>query len=161
MTSMDVPRWMDDVISRARFAPYLAATGGDVDAALRMYARNAEIAAAFVYPLHHVEVALRNRLDRRLAEHYGSTTWWTAAPLSPAGQHMIAEAKSGGGTHAGRAPVPGDIVAALNFGFWVSLLGSRYHRTLCGCPHCGSSFRAPPAATSIETSTRSGCSATA
>lgn len=73
---------------------------------------------------------LRNRLDRRLAEHYGSTTWWTAAPLSPAGQHMIAEAKSGGGTHAGRAPVPGDIVAALNFGFWVSLLGSRYHRTL-------------------------------
>lgn len=67
-----VPDWVDDVISPARFAPYLRATSGDARAAIRLYDWNSVIAAAFVHPLHYVEVALRNGLHRRLCARFGS-----------------------------------------------------------------------------------------
>lgn len=54
-------------LSAARLSTYLAACGGDLDDAIALYAWNGEIAGAFWEHLGHLEVALRNTLDARLA----------------------------------------------------------------------------------------------
>lgn len=41
------PDWIRDALSQARFAPYLAKTGGDIDTAIRLYWWNIDISAAF------------------------------------------------------------------------------------------------------------------
>lgn len=103
---------------------------GDAVAAMELYAFNSEVAAAFVHPLHHVEVALRNRMHGRLAVLFGSDAWWDSAPLSDAGRRMLVTAKADLRTRREQRHLPDDMVAALSLGFWVSLLGGRYHRSL-------------------------------
>jgi hypothetical protein len=59
------------LISRPRLGPYLAASGGDLEAGLRLYAWNLEASCAFAGALQFLEVVLRNAMDGRLAAHYG------------------------------------------------------------------------------------------
>lgn len=125
-----IPRWVHDAISPARFEPYLRATAGDVEAAIVRYEWNSVAAAAFVHPLHYVEVALRNRMHWRLCEHLGSETWWTGARLKPVSERMIQEAKASLRPRGMRAETPDDVVAKLGLGFWVALLSTTYHDQL-------------------------------
>ena len=80
------------------------------------------MSAAFYGPLQGLEVALRNAMHRQLTERYGAA-WYDnpAAGLDRGCLDRIANAKTEG-ERAGRAPSPPRIVAALSFGFWVSLL---------------------------------------
>lgn len=124
------PAWVARTLSKPRFAPYLAASGNDPSAALRLYWWNLDISAAFHVPLHSIELALRNTLHHRLRTTYERADWWSSAPLTEHGQRKVAEAReslSRLGTHGRCAD---DLVAQLSFGFWVSLLSSTYHRTL-------------------------------
>lgn len=126
----EVPGWVRDALSRARFAPYLCATGGGVEAAIAFYEANSVVAAAFVHPLHYLEVTLRNTLHRRLSEHFDSPTWWTYAQLNRVGEKMLRDTKSALRPRAHGTESPDDIVAKLNLGFWVALVSSQYHDRL-------------------------------
>lgn len=64
------PEWIREVLSTPRFAPYLARTNGDVEAAIRLYWWNVEISAAFCTPLHCLELALRNAMHERLRTRF-------------------------------------------------------------------------------------------
>src|SRR5437763_4260387 len=84
------PAWVAGVLSLPRLAPYLNASCGDADAAMRLYWWNVEISAAFFGPLHCVELALRNALHARLAARFGRPDWWATAPLNQPASDTVA-----------------------------------------------------------------------
>jgi hypothetical protein len=118
------------VLSDARFAPYLVAAHGDADTAIELYTWNLDASAAFLVPLHWTETALRNAMHERLCAMTGQPDWWTSAPLDLGGQAKVREARTTLHRLGKDADNPNSVVAELTFGFWVSLLGRRYHRTL-------------------------------
>ena len=63
-----VDRDFEVAISLERFARYLNWTGGDHDRALELYALNTRLSEALYTPLQMLEVALRNRVHKVLAE---------------------------------------------------------------------------------------------
>lgn len=124
-----IPPWVEQVLSGPRFAPYLV-TAGDVEAAIALYRWNVEVAAAFVVPLHWVETAARNGMHARLVRYFGVEHWWDVAPLDHDGRRKVADATKTLQRRRKDPTIADAVVAELNFGFWVSLLAGRYHRTL-------------------------------
>ena len=110
-------------LSRERLGTYLDAAGGDRKGAIELYAWHTAVSAAFYGPLQGLEVTLRNAILRRLAERYGET-WYDNpdAGLDRGAVERIASARTEL-ARDGHGDAPPRIVAALSFGFWVSLLG--------------------------------------
>lgn len=110
-------------LSPERMATYIAVAGGDREKAMRLYAWNTAVSAAFYGPLQYLEVTARNAMHEQLSTVYGPD--WYDNPkcgLDAGAINRIAGAK----TDLGREGYPVDpphVVAALAFGFWVSLLG--------------------------------------
>lgn len=124
------------LLSRPRLDRYRADTGGDLDAALALYAWNLQVSAAFFESLHYLEVALRNTIDEALTTWAATTLnaaqpWYRdpAVPLNPATRKVVATAVSHA-TADGRPELPGRVLAELSLGFWWSLLAAGYNRTL-------------------------------
>lgn len=115
---------LETALSPERFATYLAAAGGDRARAVRLYTWNTAISAAFYGPLQALEVTLRNGFHRHLAAQYGAA-WYDdpAVGLDHGCQKRLDQAKRELG-RSGYVIDPPHVVAALSFGFWVSLLGS-------------------------------------
>lgn len=115
---------LEEVFSRERMQTYLQFAQGDPEAALRHYARNVQLGAAFHGPLQALEVALRNAMHARLAARYGGR-WFTdpAAGLDRHARDIIAGALDRGAA----TPSPGQFVASMSLGFWVRLLGRGGH----------------------------------
>jgi hypothetical protein len=113
------------IASSERMEPYVIACGGDQAAAVRLYAWNIRVSAAFHGPLGCLEVACRNAMHYQLAGLFGREDWWDAASLQLhySGQRTVAYAKQEVQRRHG-AMSAGRMVAELPFGFWVSLLGS-------------------------------------
>src|SRR5450759_3943773 len=73
MTSASQPISQPDLerlFSAERLSTYLAHCDGDFAAAVELYRWNSAITAAFWEPIGHLEVALRNTLDDRLAARH-------------------------------------------------------------------------------------------
>lgn len=114
-------------ISEPRFGAYLYKGGGDVEYALSLYLYNARLAKAFLYPLHVVEVTLRNAIDQYLVSRYG-INWphenaFRDGVLSDPGRANLDKAVTRAGAGASR----GQIVSELTFDFWSNLLRPEYH----------------------------------
>jgi hypothetical protein len=124
------PPWITEALSAPRFTPYLVAVGGDSAAAMRLYWWNVEVSEAFFVSLHWVETAFRNALHDRLRRYFGTEHWWDVAPLHHDGRAKVVAARQTSRMIAKHPGSADPVVAELSFGFWVSLLGSRYHRTI-------------------------------
>lgn len=128
---MDEPKWIKHALSHARFAPYLNAKDGDLDAAIRLYWWNVDVSAAFYTPLHCLEVAVRNAMHTRLGTHFGRVGWWHAIRLRENGQLLVREAeRKVRRRRDGSSGCADDLVTELSFGFWVSLVSRTYDREL-------------------------------
>ncbi len=125
-------------------APYLDMAGGDRHAALSVYEWSGHMAAAAFEDVGHLEVLLRNTLDRCLREHYREDTSgipWFLMPV-PGGEYVgeavgfVRQRLRGNTT---RFPAPREtrdqIVAGLTFGFWSGLVGARYEQLWRECLH--------------------------
>ncbi|WP_131739095.1 hypothetical protein [Actinomadura roseirufa] len=127
------PTWLHQALSAARFGPYVASSGGDVERASRLYQWNVEVSAAFYVPLHWLEIALRNALNERLRAAYGREDWWDRAPLVQGGRTKVDQAlknaRRNSRREGSRSFAPDDVVAELSFGFWVGLLSRKNDRT--------------------------------
>jgi hypothetical protein len=126
---------IEPYLSRERLVPYRTAVGNDLDAALRLYEWNAQVGAAFLEVLGHVEIVLRNALDQQLhswhASH-GLPRQWYHDPLVLLDNHRHEDVRIALERlrRDGKAETPGRVVAELPFGFWRFLLGKRYQNTL-------------------------------
>jgi hypothetical protein len=115
---------LETSLSPERMATYFTATGGDPEKAFYLYTWNTAVSAAFYGPLQGLEVALRNAMHRELAIVYGQD--WYDNPkcqLDAKGHERVNSAKRDLEKGDYRIDPP-HVVAALSFGFWVSLLGS-------------------------------------
>lgn len=136
--------WVEHWLSAARFATYLAATGGDRARALRLYEWNVRVSGALFHDLAHLEIALRNAYDRALRTA-GGPVWtdpasnvFASPPGSRAGRpdahevfrRQIAEARVNAGRACRTHPAHGDVVAQLPFGFWRYLSAKAHEKTL-------------------------------
>ncbi|HEX3466445.1 MAG TPA: Abi family protein [Candidatus Elarobacter sp.] len=122
------------MIGTDRFAPYLAAAGNRLDA-LRLYAWNTAIAAAFLGPISVIEVGLRNAISDRLRAAYG-TTWYDdpaflALDPTPRTRNNIDTAKNRIARAVPARPITeGRVVAEMYLSFWAYLLRPALNRTL-------------------------------
>ena len=109
-------------LSPERLRPYLRATLGDRQEAVRLHVRNTALSAAFYGPLQGLEVTLRNALHRQLVKRYGPA-WYdnprTALDRGAVERVRAARSEQGRPRHGAHSL----IVATLSFGFWISLLG--------------------------------------
>lgn len=115
---------VEDSLSTERFGTYLQATEQDGDAALKLYTWNTAVSAAFYGPLQALEIALRNSMHRELSKVYGESWYLEPGAGLDAGcndriHEVIRDLK-----RSRYATDPPHVVAAMSFGFWVSLLGS-------------------------------------
>jgi Abi-like protein len=122
-------------LSEPRFRGFKKAVASqDHESAVALYMWNADISAAFLGVLHHIEVLLRNAIDRQFpptdAGHVASIcnagVWLTdPAILEDRGREKVNDA-IGRLASENRKPTRGRLVASLTFGFWTALFAGRY-----------------------------------
>ena len=121
-------RALSATISKERFATYLRIGRGDRRRALQLYAYNAALGSAFHGPLQALEVTLRNAVhDAMTASHNG---FWFDGPLIRDAEREAIDKATKSLQREGKPRTPGDVVAALNLGFWVALFKRKYDATL-------------------------------
>ncbi len=115
---------LEAALSVARLGTYLEATGQDRQRAICLHVWNTDISAAFYGPLQTLEIALRNAMHRNLGRRYGAT-WYDhgGAGLDSGALNRVKMVRTEISRN-GHEACPPRIVAALSFGFWISLLGS-------------------------------------
>ena len=132
--------WVKTFLSAPRFKAYVRDCEGDEAVALTLYWWTIDASAAFYPPLSIFEVILRNALHEELTFHYARPEWWTVARPAGDGAHLIASAQRKLTWTCGHTPTADDVVAAMSFGFWVSLL-SRSNEELMWRPALYRAFR--------------------
>ena len=153
MSSIDV-HIVAQRLTVARLGSYLHETGGNVEAAIRLYDWNTSAASALYEDLGRLEVVFRNAVDDALAR-YGATKgwsgrWYQRVQLFPGrhGSRARDDVESArwraerGGT---RSDTHGKVIAELSFGFWRYLCEPPYLTSLW-VPAVASAFPRHPAA---------------
>jgi Abi-like protein len=125
-----VNRWLGE----ARFRPYLKATRDSHERAVALYRWNAEVSAAFLELICHLEVMMRNAIDRQFPPtdpaaplSILSADVWLCDPaiLTDESREKVNDAIAR--LQRGRKPpTRARVVAALSFGFWQALFSSVY-----------------------------------
>lgn len=98
----------------------------------RLYIYNARITKELLVDIGHLEVLLRNAIDRALSTTYG-VNWFLSTripPLTHQAQKSINKARQR--THQTISPpaLPGKIIADLSFDFWRFLFTRTYQSTV-------------------------------
>lgn len=113
-------------LSEARFAPYLMSAGFNKHYAFSLYLYNARLSKAFLYPLHILEVTLRNRMSDIFSIHFGEKWYVDRAFRSGLTEESLDALDRG--TRRAKRPNKEDIVATLTFDFWSNLFRPEYDR---------------------------------
>jgi hypothetical protein len=126
-------------LSTPRLTKYMGRSGLILDAALSLYERNGRLSEAFHTPLQCLEVCIRNHMNRYLDTAFGLN--WFRNDVPPFEREAILKLNKAMDdverTH--RRLNQGNVVAELNFGFWVTILGRQYEETLWR-PHFSNIF---------------------
>jgi hypothetical protein len=108
---------------------------------MALYAWNAQIAAAFMYPLHFCEVMIRNAVSEVLTVLYGFQWPWDqgfllslpdpagAKPFKPRQAVLAARFKAEQSAKDG-APSTDKAIAEMSFAFWESMFTARFDHGL-------------------------------
>ena len=115
-------------LSRPRLHVYERAAGYKPDRAIRLYLWNVAIGQSFHFPLHCLEIALRNRIAEVLLTEFGKHWWRDAQARHIFSSRSCEEIKKVVRRLRRQKAKPStdDVVAGLSFGFWVSVLAPRY-----------------------------------
>jgi hypothetical protein len=121
------PSDLERLFSAERLSTYIAHCAGDFAAAVEMYRWNAAITAAFWEPIGHLEVALRNTLDDRLAARHRRHGWPGSWLDDPAGELPDRARLDIAGARdrvrqKGKSASDGQTISELSFGFWRFLI---------------------------------------
>ncbi|EPD0902665.1 Abi family protein [Yersinia enterocolitica] len=112
-------------LSSPRFRPYLIHAGFNRQYAFNLYLYNARLSKSFLYPLHILEISLRNRMNAVFTNQFGKD-WPIDASFT---SNLTPESLTSLTTAIGRAKTQttDSIVSTLNFDFWSNLLRDEYH----------------------------------
>jgi hypothetical protein len=128
--------WVNEWLSEPRFKTYSDATGGDEGRAFDLYVWNGRLAASILRDLGDLEVLIRNRFNRAVADHRPGPHW-LLDPQSPIRVEKLRRSRSGELRDANRTTrdkveqaireaggpnaTPGKVIAELMFGFWLAM----------------------------------------
>lgn len=115
-------------LSPERFLGYVNAAKGDRLSAVKLYERNTDLSEALYGVVQGFEVVFRNALNSPLAENIGPE-WYRCVELGPHQAEAVQEAERKL-TKSGKRITPARMVSQLTFGFWTSLIGPSYEKTL-------------------------------
>lgn len=124
---------MEVALSAERFRRYVALAAGDRIRALELYTHNTQVSEALYIALHTLEVTLRNRIHRVMAEQHG-VQWFdvpgiiTVRRQSDQIAHAIRKLRD-----EKKAPTPDGIVATLSFSFWTAMFSPDYEDLWRSC----------------------------
>lgn len=126
LSSAEIDRW----ITHARLAPYLHVAGAaDPDLAARLYVSNARLASAFMETIHHVEVLVRNAIDRQLAVSQppdGLRSWLVDPDVLQPGELRAVQGAIVRIRRLGKSATTHRVIAGLPLSFWARLTGTGY-----------------------------------
>lgn len=115
-------------LSFSRFKPYLVSAGYNHEYAFSLYLYNARLSKASLFPLHILEVSLRNRINDIFCHSFGEQWCHDLAfrqLLTDASRTTLDKA-----IERAKSRDTADIVATLSFDFWSNLFRSEYDRAL-------------------------------
>jgi hypothetical protein len=116
---------LERAVSPERLAPYRTPNGDRLRTAVN-YFWNITLCQALYPALNMLEVAFRNSMHMFLCSHFNRSDWYDEPNfLQRREREDVAQAKRNI-RRAHNPFTPGHVVAALNLGFWVSLLDSLY-----------------------------------
>lgn len=117
-------------LSKDRFDGYLTTINVDREKALRLYAWNTAVSAAFYAPLQALEITLRNQAHERLTKTY-CPHWFdrSAMKFSEKKLKQLEDAKTNLKNKSALISPP-NIIAELSFGFWTDLFTRSYEENL-------------------------------
>jgi hypothetical protein len=125
------------VLSQARLESYRRGQGDSLRVLIGRYRWNVALSAALYPPLFHLEVAFRNGVHQALTHLVGQTTWYEVSAALLLERELSEVANTRRELLAQRQRkrrttnvTIDDMVAALNFGFWTSLLSGSYDQVL-------------------------------
>ncbi|MDR2243447.1 Abi family protein [Providencia sp. PROV188] len=113
-------------ISDNRFSAYLKKAGFNEIYAFNLYLYNARISKAFLFPLHMLEVSLRNRINRIFKILYGDD-WANQQAFR---SNLTSESLNSLDTAFRRCDMKHteNVIAELSFDFWSNLFRAEYDR---------------------------------
>jgi len=140
---------IERIISAERLEPYLRHHSGNFEKAVEHYKANIEISETFYPLLSILEIALRNNFDYQLKRKFDDDNWFENPEfikivtrfqidrVSEARNNILREKKT---------ITSGKIISELSFGFWTSLLDSKFEKTLwknirLAFPNCPKNIR--------------------
>jgi hypothetical protein len=116
-------------ISAERLSRYQR-SASELELAIALYEKNTRLSEAFYTPLQGFEICFRNLLHEALQKQFGANCLLLGrVPLIQDDQARLAATISSLEAPR-REAAEGAIIAALNLGFWVKLLGPIYDETL-------------------------------
>jgi hypothetical protein len=123
---------LETSISPPRFNTYLREAGFKRDRAVRLYLRNVMLGQSFHFPLHVLEVVLRNAIARVFVARFGEKWWRTSIAKTFLDQWAIEQLEKARDRIQKRKPqcTSDEIIATLSFGFWTAALAPKYKEKL-------------------------------
>ena len=124
---------IERIISSDRLSPYLKHHNNNLDNAISHYKANIKISEAFYPYLSVLEIGLRNSINDQLSRRFKSEYWFDTSEFIKIASRFqidrISEAK-GSILREKKEITAGKVVSELSFGFWTSLLDSKFERSL-------------------------------
>jgi hypothetical protein len=114
-------------ISDPRLERYRRPAGASDLDMLTNYFWNMALADALHCSLSVAEILLRNAIHDTLRAHFGQDDWYERDDLLEEGQRQDRDKAKHHIETRGRTVTPERVVSQLTFGFWVTLLSSRYN----------------------------------
>lgn len=149
MPSITTIQAVKQSLSLARIGTYeavLDATGVPITSrqALKLYAWNAQVSAAFLAPLHICEVVIRNAVADTLEAVYGQQWPWSAGFAQSLPAHQSGYSQINDVMFARQAnATTGKVIPELKFAFWEKMFTARHDNRLW-IPHLARIFHGLP-----------------
>ncbi|MCW3807231.1 Abi family protein [Plebeiibacterium marinum] len=140
---------IERIISIERLEPYLKHHSNDFDKAVEHYKANIEISEAFYPLLSILEIGLRNNFDYQLKRRFDDDNWFENPEfIKIVSRFQIDRVSEARNTilREKKEITTGKIISELSFGFWTSLLDSKFEKTLwknlrLAFPNCPKNIR--------------------
>lgn len=123
---------IERIISLERLEPYIKHHSDNFDIAIEHYKANIEISEAFYPLLAILEIGLRNNFDYQLKRKFKDDNWFENQNfikiVSRFQIDQVSEARNNI-LRDKKIVTAGKVISELSFGFWTSLLDSKFEKT--------------------------------
>lgn len=140
---------IERIISIDRLQPYLKHHSNNFDKAVAHYKANIEVSESFYPLLSILEIGLRNNIDYQLKRKFNDDNWYENPDfiriVSRFQIDRVSEARNSI-LREKKVITTGKVISELSFGFWTSLLDSKFEKTLwknirLAFPNCPKNIR--------------------